>query len=295
MEVLILQYLFSGITVGSIYAAVAIGYNIIYNATGIINFSQGEFVMLGGMIAYSMSSVMPILPAVLIAVSITSLVGSSLEFIFIRRLRNAGVLKMIIVTIGLSILIREVALHVWDEQVRALPFFSGNEISSIGILGARISPQVIWVLGSTIIVVSALFIFFRYSLTGKAMRACSANRRAAGLCGINTRGMVNLAFVLSAAIGAVAGSVVSPLTQTHYAMGTELAIKGFAVAILGGLGNSMAAVLAGVLLGILEAFSISILPMAYKDAIAVSILIVVLVVRPSGLFGSREAAALSEF
>ena len=139
----ILQYMFSGITVGSIYAVIAIGFNIIYNATGIINFSQGEFVMLGGMIAYSFSSVMPLFIAIVLAIVITAVVGSGLEFVFIRRLRNPGVLQMIIVTIGLSIIVREIALHIWDEQVRALPFFTGNEISSIGILGARVSPQVL--------------------------------------------------------------------------------------------------------------------------------------------------------
>ena len=292
---LILQYIFSGITVGSIYAVVAIGYNIIYNATGIINFSQGEFVMLGGMIAYSFSGIMPLFPAVLLAVLLTSIIGSGLEYVFIRRLRNPGVLQMIIVTIGLSILIREAALHIWDEQIRALSFFTGNEISSIDIFGARVSPQVLWVLGVTALIVLGLYLFFQFTLTGKAMRACSANRRAAGLCGINTRRMVNLSFILSAAIGAAAGAVVSPLTQTHYGMGPELAIKGFAVAILGGLGNSMAAVVAGLLLGLLESFSISIFPMAYKDAIAVLILIFMLVVKPSGLFGSREVAALKEF
>ena len=292
---LILQYIFSGITVGSIYAIVAIGYNIIYNATGIINFSQGEFVMLGGMIAYTFAQVMPLFFAVLLAILITSVVGSGLEFIFIRRLKNPGVLQMIIVTIGLSIIIREAALHVWDEQIRALPFFTGNEISSIDIFGARVSPQVLWVLGVTALVVVGLLLFFRFTLTGKAMRACSANRRAAGLCGINTRWMINLSFVLSAAIGAAAGCVVSPLTQTHYGMGTGLAVKGFAVAILGGLGNSTAALLAGILLGLLESFSISVFPMAYKDAIAVLILILMLVIKPSGLFGSREAAALKEF
>lgn len=292
---LILQYIFSGITVGSIYAVVAIGYNIIYNATGIINFAQGEFVMLGGMIAFSFSQFMPLFPAIIIAILITSIVGSGIEFVFIRRLKNPGVLQMIIVTIGLGILIREVALHVWDEQIRALRFFTGSEISSVNIFGARVSPQVLWVLGVTALIVAALSLFFQYTLTGKAMRACSANRRAAGLCGINTRRMINFSFVLSAAIGAAAGSVVSPLTQTHYGMGPDLAIKGFAVAILGGLGNSMAAVLAGILLGLLESFSISIFPMAYKDAIAVLILIIVLVVKPSGLFGSREAASLKEF
>jgi branched-chain amino acid transport system permease protein len=151
------------------------------------------------------------------------------------------------------------------------------------------------VLGITAVVVVGLYGFLQATVTGKALRACAANRRAAGLCGINTRRMVNLAFVLSAGIGALGGCVVSPLTQTHYAMGSELAIKGFTVAILGGLGNNMAAVAAGVLLGLLESFSISLVPMAYKDAISIAILIVVLVVKPSGLFGSRELAQLSEY
>ena len=291
----LLQYIFSGITVGSIYAIVAIGFNIVYSATGIINFAQGEFVMLGGMIAYSLSQVMPMLPAVLIAVVITTIVGSSLEIIFIRRLASPSILQMIIVTIGLSILIREIALQVWDEQVRALRFFSGTEISSVRILGAYVSPQVFWVLGVSALIVLGLYFFFRYSLAGKSMRACAANRRAAGLCGINTKAMINLAFCLSAGTGALAGAVVAPLTQIHYGMGSELAIKGFAVAILGGLGNSMAAVAAGLLLGILESFSISILPMAYKDAIAILLLILMLLVKPSGLFGSKELSSLKEF
>jgi branched-chain amino acid transport system permease protein len=291
----LVQYVFSGLTVGSIYAVVAIGFNIIYSATGIINFAQGEFVMLGGMIAYSFGQHVPLAAAVVLAVLITAGVGSAVEWGFIRRLRKPGVLQMIIVTVGLSIGIREVALHVWDEQVRALPFFTGSEVSSITILGAHVSPQVLWVLGITAVVVVGLYGFLQATVTGKALRACAANRRAAGLCGINTRRMVNLAFVLSAGIGALGGCVVSPLTQTHYAMGSELAIKGFTVAILGGLGNNMAAVAAGVLLGLLESFSISLVPMAYKDAISIAILIVVLVVKPSGLFGSRELAQLSEY
>lgn len=289
------QYIFSGITVGSVYAVVAIGFNIIYNATGIINFAQGEFVMLGGMFAFSFSQIMPLFPAVLLAVAVTALIGSGIEFAFIRPLKNPSVLQMIIVTIGLSILIREAALHIWDEQIRALRFFTGTEVSSVRILGAYVSPQVLWVLGVVALIVAVLLLFFRYTLTGKAMRACSANRRAAGLCGINTRNIVNLSFILSAAIGATAGCVVSPLTQTHYGMGSELAIKGFTVAILGGLGNSMAAVVAGIILGLLESFSISVLPMAYKDAISIFILIAVLVVRPSGLFGSKTLASLKEY
>ncbi len=291
----VLQYIFAGITVGSIYAFVAIGYNIIYNATGIINFAQGEFVMLGGMIAYTFSGLMPLLPAVVLAVLITSAVGSVIESVFIRRMRKTSVLGMIVVTIGISILLREAALYIWDEQIRALRFFTGSEISSVNIFGARISPQVLWILGITTIIVAGLFLFFKFTLTGQAMRACSENLRAAKLCGIRTDSMVNLSFMLSAGIGALGGCVVSPLTQTHYAMGTDLAIKGFIVAILGGLGNAIAAVAAGLLLGLIESFSISILPMAYKDVISIIILLIILVVKPSGIFGSRQASSMKDY
>ena len=291
----ILQYIFSGITVGSIYALVAIGYNIIYNTTGIINLAQGEFVMLGGMTAYSLSQFMNLIPAVIIAVLVTTAIGSLVEIIFIRRMKKSTVLGMIVITIGISILIREAALHIWDEQIRALRFFTGNEISSISILGARISPQVLWIIGITALIVTALYLFFKFTLTGQAMRACSSNTRAAKLCGIRTSRMVNLSFMLAAGIGALGGCLVSPLTQTHYAMGTDLAIKGFIVAILGGLGNPMAAVVAGLLLGLIESFSISFLPMVYKDVIAIIILLIILVFKPSGLFGSRQTSALKEF
>lgn len=291
----VLQYVFSGITVGSIYAVVAIGYNIIYNATGIINFSQGEFVMLGAMTACTLVKFMPLAMAVLLAVVITTILGSLIELLFIRTLKKPSVLQMIVVTIGLSILTREAALHIWDEKIRALPFFTGTEISSINIAGAHISPQVLWVVGVTALIVILLFIFFKFTLTGQAMRACAANKSAASICGINANTMINFSFMLSAGIGALAGCVVSPLTQTHYAMGSELAIKGFTVAILGGLGNSMAAVLAGLILGVLESFSVSIVPMAYKDVISIGILLIILFVKPGGLFGSKEALALKEF
>jgi len=292
---LFVQYLFAGITYGAIYAIVAIGFNIIYNATGIINFAQGEFVMLGGMLAISLLGFMPLPAAIGVAVLLTMLFGALLEICFIRWLESPGVLRMIIITIGLSILTREAALHIWGESIRSLPYFFGNEITTVAILGARISPQVLWVIGACGLMVAFLSLFFQATSVGRQMRACAANRTAAILCGINTRNMVTLSFMLSAAIGAVAGCVMSPITSSQYDIGTGLAIKGFTVAILGGLGNSMAAVGAGLLLGILEAFSVSILPLAFKDAIAISILLLILFIRPHGLFGSGTAAGLKEF
>ncbi|MEA3547803.1 MAG: branched-chain amino acid ABC transporter permease [Thermodesulfobacteriota bacterium] len=289
------QYLFAGITYGIIYAIVAIGFNIIYNTTGIINFAQGEFVMLGGMISISLNPLMPLPLAIGFAVLLTTLIGALIEMIFIRWLVHPSVLRMIIITIGISILIREVALHIWGEGVRSLPYFYGNEISSINILGTHVSPQVLWVVGICSVIVALLSLFFKFTPLGQEMRACSANRLAATLCGINAKNMVTLSFMLSAGIGALAGCVVSPITYTQYDCGTGLAIKGFTVAVLGGLGNSMAAVAAGLLLGILEAFSIHIVPLAFQDAISISILLLILFIRPHGLFGSSEAAGLKEF
>ncbi|WP_456385378.1 branched-chain amino acid ABC transporter permease [Desulfolithobacter sp.] len=292
---LFFQYLFAGITYGIMYAIVGIGFNIIYNTTGIINFAQGEFVMLGGMISISLLQVVPLPVAIAGAVVITMLVGAMIEMIFIRWLDNPSVLRMIIITIGLSILIREVALHIWGESIRSLPYFYGNEITTIAIGPARISPQVLWVIGVCGVVVAGLSLFFKATPLGREMRACSANRTAAILCGINTRNMVTFSFMLSAGIGALAGCVMSPITYTQYDSGTALAIKGFTVAILGGLGNSMGAVAAGILLGVIEAYSVSVVPLAFQDAISITILLIILFVRPHGLFGSSEAARLKEF
>src|SRR5512136_1164262 len=263
---LALQYLVAGLTYGAIYAVVAIGFNIVYSATGIINFAQGEFVMLGGMLAVQLSRSMPLPAAVALAVAITAAVGAVVEVAFIRWLRKPTVLRMVVITIGVSILIREGALFLWGEGVRSLPYFTGDEVSSVSILGARISPQVFWVLGTVALIVAVL-----------------------------VRRLVTLSFGLAAAIGALAGAVVSPITYTSYAAGGPLAIKGFTVAILGGLGSSGGAVAAGLALGVVESFAVSVLPAAYKDVFSLTLLLAVLVVRPSGLFASGEAARLKEF
>jgi len=292
---LILQYLLSGITKGSIYAIVAIGFNLIFSATGVLNFAQGEFVMLGGMIAVTLSFYVPLPVAVTIAVVTVAIIGCLLEILFFRRLHRHSIMHMIIITIGLSIVIQEVALHVWDEKVRSLPYFTGNEVSSVGIFGATISPQVLWVLGTVAVVVVLLHGFLRYTLQGRAMRACSSNPEAAMLSGINIANLRTLSFGLSAGIGALAGCVISPITMTQYEMGGPLAIKGFAAAILGGLGNPMGAVAGGLLVGVLEAFSVSRLPAAYNDVTAFVVLLLVLFVRPQGLFGSPTGDSVREF
>jgi len=289
-----LQYLFSGVTVGSVYAVVAIGFNLIYSATGILNFAQGEFVMLGGMVAVTLLAFMPLPVAVVAAVVVVALCGCLLEMAFFRRLRSHSVLHLIIITMGLSIVIQEGALHLWDEKVRSLPYFTGNEISSVKIGGAALSPQVLWVLGTVLLVVVGLQVFYRCTLYGRAMRACSSNPEAAVLSGINIGNVRTLAFGLSAGLGALAGCVISPISMTQYEMGPGLAIKGFAAAILGGLGKPMAAVVGGLMVGLLEAFSVSVLPSAFKDVSAFAILLLVLFLRPHGLLGQPAGSGVRE-
>src|SRR5512141_2208820 len=187
---LLFEYLVAGITYGTIYAIVAIGFNIIYNTTGIINFAQGEFVMLGGMIAVSLHAFMPVPLAIVGAVIATMGVGALIEMLFIRWLRKPSVLRLIIITIGLSIVIREAALLFWGEGVRALPYFTGDAVTSLSVGDVHISPQVLWVLGISAIMVAALSFFFSRTLLGRKMRACACNRDAAQLCGISAKNMV---------------------------------------------------------------------------------------------------------
>jgi branched-chain amino acid transport system permease protein len=288
----VVQYCLSGITVGSVYAITAIGFNIIYCTTGIINFAQGEFLIVGAMTAISLSQVVPLPVAIALAVLITTLLGGLIEIVFLRPVKNGTALRLIVVTIGLSIVIREAMLHIWDEKVRSLPYFTGSPVSTVSLLGAHISPQVLWVLGVSVVIVVVLTLFFRCTLTGWAMRACADDRMAACLCGINDRRMATLSFMLSAGIGALAGCVISPVTQAQYDMGAPLAIKGFTVAILGGLGNSVGAVAAGLLLGVLESLVVSQLPAAYTEVVSIAVLLLVLILRPSGLFSRSDVSAL---
>src|SRR5690242_1683177 len=164
---LFLQYLVAGLTYGTIYAIVAIGFNIIYNTTGIINFAQGEFVMLGGMTAVTLHQRLPLPLAIAGAVLVTVAVGALIELTFIRWLSRPSVLRMIIITIGVSILVREAALAVWGEEVRSLPYFTGDEVSSLSLLGARVSPQVLWTVGACALAVAALSAFFKFTMLGR--------------------------------------------------------------------------------------------------------------------------------
>jgi branched-chain amino acid transport system permease protein len=285
----LLQYLVSGLTVGSTYGLTALGFTIIFNTTGIINFAQGEFVMLGGMLAVILGQALglPLVPAVLGAVALTTLAGGLVERLAIRPARGASPIQLVIVTIGVSILIRGLVMLLWGKDTFALPHFSG--MRPILFAGAAMLPQSLWVLAVTLTLLAALRAFFTATIHGKAMLACSHDPGAAALVGVNVRRMVLASFMLSALVGAVGGVILAPLTMTAYDVGILLGLKGFAACILGGLGNPFGAAAGGLILGVLEAFGAGLVSSAYKDAITFIILLVLLFARPTGLFGARSA------
>ena len=288
MSAQLTQYLLAGLTVGAIYALVALGFSIIYNASHVINFAQGEFVMIGGMATVSfIGTGLPLWAAAPLAVAVATLVGLALEKLAVERARAASVVTLIIITIGASILLRGLATLVWDKKIHVIPPFSGERPIAVG--GATILPQSLWVIGVTALIVVALWWFFNRTLTGKAMLATSHNRLAAQLVGISVRRVLLVSFGLSAALGALAGILIGPITFTSWDAGVMLGLKGFAAAVLGGLGSGPGAVVGGVALGMIESLAAGYISSAYKDAIGFVIILAVLIFMPSGLLGQRTA------
>jgi branched-chain amino acid transport system permease protein len=279
-----LQFFFSGLTVGAVYALVALGFTLVYNASDVINFAQGEFVMLGGMTTVFLALAgIPLPLAALVAVIATVAVGLLLHRLAIEPAGDAGAVTLIMITIGASIFLRGLAQIVFDKRFHSLPHMFGSEPIRLG--GAAILPQSLLVLAGSAVIVGLLWLLIDRTLLGKAVIATAANRLAARLVGINIRRIVGLSFGISAAIGAVAGILVTPITLTSYDVGTLLALKGFAAAMLGGIGSALGAVAGGLILGMLEAFSAGYLSSRYKDAVAFLVILIVLFAIPQGLFG----------
>lgn len=290
-----MQYLITGITIGSIYAMVAIGFNIIYDVTEIINFAQGEFVALGGltMVSLNVSIGIPLPFAFCGTVVIVTLIGLLMDRLAIRPIRQPSVLTLIIATIAVSFIIRGAAMYFWGKDPYDLPPFSGR--TPINFLGGVIQPQYLWVIGFLVIVVILLSLFFEKTITGKAMRACSDNTDAAMLVGINANRMILMSFALSAAIGAVAGIIITPISLMEYDRGAMLAVKGFGAVILGGLGSFPGAIIGGLILGLIESFGAGLISSGYKDAFALIVLLGVLFFKPSGILGNVEISKIKRF
>lgn len=297
----IIQFLLAGITVGSIYALIALGFVTIYNVTGIINFAQGEFAVYGAFIAitafqksrllsgnWQVALEWPLPAAALVGVVITTLVGVLLYRLAIQPARRASILSMIIITIGAAFVMRGAALLLWGTDPYRLPVFTPGP--PLKIFGAILTRQSVWVIAVTAVLLVILYWFFNRTLTGKTLQACADNPKAAQLMGISPQRMALLAFGISSAVTAIAGIVIVPSTFMTYDRGLTLSLKGFVAAIVGGLSNPAGAVLGGISLGVLESFGAGYLSSGYKDAISFIVLFIVLAVRLGGFLRRRGSA-----
>jgi branched-chain amino acid transport system permease protein len=296
-----LQYTFAGIVFGSIYALIALGFTLIYRSTNIINFAQGEFVVLGGLLAvfFSEKAGFSLPVNIVLSASIVGFIAFLLDIAAIRQCkkRNANLLTLIIVTIGAAIFFRGLCMAVfWKDPGKRFPSFSSEDSINIG--GAYIVPQDIWIVGITLGVLVLIILFFEFTMTGKAMKACASNKKAAQLMGINVERMTTLSFFLSGLIGALAGIVMTPKLGMSYDSGIFWGLKGFCAAIFGSIGNIYGAFVGGLLLGLIESyvlgygdsmtfhlFQVS----NYKDLIVILFMILILFIRPSGLFSGKES------
>ncbi|KIX12360.1 branched-chain amino acid ABC transporter permease [Dethiosulfatarculus sandiegensis] len=284
------QYITSGLTTGAVYALVALGFCLVHNASGIVNFTQGDFLSLGGLMMYTFlfGLGLPIPLAFLAAAISVGLTGFVLERLALRPARGHETVVLIFITIGASIFMRGVFKQFWGKEALALPPLSPD--MPIRILGAIFTPQNLWVVGVTIVAILLLSFFFNATMTGKAMRATAVNQRAARLMGINTDRMIMYSFGLAGVLGALAGMLITPITSLSYNVGVMIGLKGFAAAVLGGYGNFTGAVLGGVVLGLLESLGAGLISSTYKDVIAFVVLLAVLFIRPSGLMGHGEGS-----
>lgn len=284
------QVLVSGLGVGCVYGLIGIGFCVIYNASGIVNFAQGAFVMLGGMITQALLARvgLPLLPAALIAIAAVALVGVALERVVVRPLwdRKASMFTMILATLAAQIVIERLTLLVGGDQPKTLPMFT--DLPPLRILGVAVSFQLLWIVGASLAAVAGLAAFFRLTRVGKAMRACAINREAAALQAIPVSRMLAAAFAISAGLGAMAGILITPTQYTAFNVGVPFAISGFIAAIVGGFGRPFGAFLGGLMLGLVQALAILGLGAGLKTVVALSVLLVFLFIRPSGLLGAAK-------
>lgn len=294
------QFIVDGIRGGTIYALVALGLVVIHNVTGVVNFAQGAFVMLGAMITADvfsqdlpLSDTPKMIVAVIAAVIITTLIGILFERVAIYPARNASPMTLIIITVGAYIAIQGVALIYWGSGALRLPAFSTLFSDSARDtiyrpFGVVVKAQSFWIWGTAAVSMAGLAWFFDRTILGKALRACAINPKAARLMGISPNRMSMVAFGLAALLGAIAGVVLAPATSPIYDMGLRLGLKGFVAAIIGGFVSAPAAVIGGIVLGMVENLAAGVTSSGLKDIFAFIILILVLLYRPQGLLNRSD-------
>lgn len=281
----LLQFTLGGLTNGAIYALIALGFSVVHNSMGIVNFTQVDFVTLGGMLMFSalLTLGLPMVPGLLLAVAGVALVAMVVERFGLRPARSHNELVLVFLTIGISIILRGGMKLIWGTNRMAVPPLSGEK--PLTVLGASILPQALWILLLTLVAVFLLHWFFHHTHMGLAMRAAASNPTAAAVVGIAPGRIRLLSFAIAGALGGLAGVLITPITTLNYDVGVMLGLKGFAAAILGGFGSFPGAILGGIGLGLLESLAAGYISSAYKDVVAFVVLLLVLFVSPKGLLG----------
>jgi branched-chain amino acid transport system permease protein len=284
-----LQFVLSGISTGSIYVLVALGIVTIYSVTGIVNLAQGEYCMLGAMLAVTyLRWGLPMILAIAASVASVAAIGIAIERLTVHPARSASSITLIMITVGVSIIVRGMALLAWGASPYSLPAFTKGP--PLDILGAAVSLQRVWIVVAALLSLSLLYFLLERTLLGKAVRACAINRQAAGLMGISASQMSLLVFGLSAGLGAVGGIVIAPLMLASYDMGLMLGLKGFVAAVIGGLTSLPGAVIGGLLLGVIESLGAGLISSGFKDAIAFLVLLIVIFARSGQLVRRRQGS-----
>jgi branched-chain amino acid transport system permease protein len=284
-----LQLLFTGLGVGSIYALVALGFVLIYRATNVVNFAQGDFAMLGAfaMVVLCIDLGLPYWAGLLITVAVMAAFGALFNLGVYYPLRHRTFLPVIISTIGASILLENGVLATYGPRPQSLPGMFQSQGFSIG--PVFFDSQYLTILAVTLVLVVLQFLFFERTLIGKKMQAVSQDKEMASLLGIPVALMIMLTFIYSATLGGIAGILVAPILFVSVNMGASIALKAFAASIIGGFGDVTGAIVGGLALGVIETFGASYISVPYKDAFGFLVLFVFLLFRPQGIFGERIA------
>ncbi len=293
------QQLINGLALGAVYALIALGYTMVYGILQLINFAHGEVYMLGaylgiivlglltatGLPAYSLALTLFI--TILVSMLFCAAYGAAIERVAYRPLRRAVKLAPLISAVGMSIILQNFVMLAQGKEYKNLPPLFPSE--GFTILGANVSPVQVFILGASILLMIVLTLFISKTRIGKAMRATSQDRVMAGLVGININQVISVTFMIGSALAAVAGVMVTLYYGVaHFFMGYLAGIKAFTAAVLGGIGSIPGAMLGGFMLGLIENFGASYVSSVYKDAFAFLILIITLIIRPSGLLGQKS-------
>lgn len=280
-----LQLAFAGLSVGAIYALIGIGFVAIFTVSEVINLAQGEFASLSGLIAISaVASGLPLAAALVVALASVAVVAVLMERLTIAPVRRMTTLTSIILTLGVSTALKAAMLLVWGPDSQGLQAFPGDDFT---VFGVSIRSQELWILGITAVVAVAVIWFYEQTGWGKALKACAEQPTAARLVGISLARASMLSFLIAGVTGAIAGVAASPVYFTSWESGLAIGLKGFVAATLGGLVSIRGALLGGLSLGVLESLVAGYVDTGLRDAVAFVVLIVVLVVRPGGVFGRQ--------